>query len=93
MVVLTGIRIFGARLPMQIDWILDVLADLRTFAERNGLPRLAEELDDTRRRAALELAAHDPAAGNGTADDGQALGSAREARSDGHAPGAANFDF
>ena len=44
---------------MQNEWILDVLSDLRAFAERNGLSRLAEEFDLTRRRAALELAALD----------------------------------
>jgi hypothetical protein len=54
---------------MQIEWILDVLSDLRTFAERNGLPRLAEELDDTRRRAALELASQDRRAGEKPAEN------------------------
>ena len=56
---------------MQIDWILDVLADLRTFAERNGMPRLAEELDDTCRRAAIELASQDRAAGEDTVEERQ----------------------
>ena len=27
---------------METEWILDVLADLRTFAHQNGLPALAE---------------------------------------------------
>lgn len=44
---------------MNSDWVLDVLSDLRTFAEKNGLSRLAAEFDLTRRRAALELAALD----------------------------------
>jgi hypothetical protein len=42
---------------MQNDWILDVLTDLRSFAEKNGLARLAEELDGVRLLAAVELAA------------------------------------
>ncbi len=54
---------------MQIEWILDVLSDLRAFAERNGLPRLAEELDDTRRRAALELASQEPRASEEPAEN------------------------
>lgn len=41
---------------MQHDWILDVLADLKTFAKSNGLPTLAEQLDDTTLIAAAEIA-------------------------------------
>ena len=41
---------------MQNEWILDVLADLKTFAQKNGLGALAEQLDDTRLVAATELA-------------------------------------
>ncbi|MEO1139037.1 MAG: hypothetical protein AAFW87_06235 [Pseudomonadota bacterium] len=41
---------------MQNEWILDVLADLRTFAYQNGLGVLAEQIDDTRIVAAAELA-------------------------------------
>lgn len=40
---------------MQYDWILDVLSDLKTFALRNGLPALAEQLDDTSLLAAAEI--------------------------------------
>jgi hypothetical protein len=29
------------------DWIIDVLADLRTFAQKNDLPLLAVQLDET----------------------------------------------
>lgn len=39
----------------QNDWILDVLADLKTFASTNGLVALAEQLDDTQLVAAAEL--------------------------------------
>ena len=40
----------------QYDWILDVLADLKSFAEANGLSLLAEQLDDTALIAATEIA-------------------------------------
>lgn len=38
------------------DWILDVLADLKVYAETNGLSVLAEQLDDARLVAAAEIA-------------------------------------
>ncbi|RKF16108.1 hypothetical protein D6850_00620 [Roseovarius spongiae] len=41
---------------MQNTWILDVLADLKTFAQNNNLGALAEYLDDTSLVAAAELA-------------------------------------
>ncbi len=41
---------------MKNDWILDVLADLRTFAQANGLNALAEQLEDTALVAAGEIA-------------------------------------
>ncbi len=37
-------------------WIIDVLGDLRTFAELNGLETLAQELDRTSDVAKAELA-------------------------------------
>ena len=40
---------------MKNNWILDVLTDLRGFATANGLPRLAEQLDDTVLLAACGL--------------------------------------
>lgn len=40
---------------MRNEWILDVLADLQTFARDNGLSVLAEQLDDTRLVAVREL--------------------------------------
>ncbi|MEL7164527.1 MAG: hypothetical protein AAGL96_03565 [Pseudomonadota bacterium] len=42
---------------MKSDWILDVLADLKTFATSNGMPALAEQLDDTAIVAMAEIAA------------------------------------
>ena len=44
---------------MRSDWILDVLADLRSFAEANDLPILAEQLDDTAYVATAEIATRD----------------------------------
>ncbi|MGX9356591.1 hypothetical protein ACS3SW_15925 [Roseobacteraceae bacterium S113] len=41
---------------MQHDWILDVLADLRTYAQTNGLSAVAEQLEDTRIVAMAEIA-------------------------------------
>lgn len=41
---------------MKNDWILDVLADLKTFAHSNGLKALAEQLEDTALVAAVEIA-------------------------------------
>ena len=40
---------------MQYQWILDVLQDLRSFATRNGLNGLAEQLGDTALVAAAEI--------------------------------------
>ena len=44
---------------MSGDWILDVLTDLKSYAQKNGLPVLAEQLDDTRLVAAAELSTLD----------------------------------
>ena len=41
---------------MQNDWILDVLADLKSFATANGMNALAEQLDDATIIAAAEIA-------------------------------------
>ncbi|AVW92058.1 hypothetical protein [Celeribacter baekdonensis] len=40
---------------MRNDWILDVLTDLRTFAEQNGLTASAEQLGDACLVVAAEL--------------------------------------
>ena len=42
---------------MRSDWILDVLADLKTFVRANELVALAEQLDDTSIVAMAEIAA------------------------------------
>jgi hypothetical protein len=55
------------------DWILDVLSDLKAFAELNGLPALAAEIDRARLIAAVELgAAGGQDDGEARADDGEA---------------------
>lgn len=42
---------------MSQEWMIDVLTDLRTFAKRNGLLALAEQLDDSIHVAVTELKA------------------------------------
>ena len=44
---------------MNNDWIIDVIADLRTYANHNGLPALARQLDDATLVAATEIASRD----------------------------------
>ncbi len=44
---------------MANDWIIDVIADLRTYANHNGLPALARQLDDATLVAATEIASRD----------------------------------
>jgi hypothetical protein len=39
---------------MRHGWIIDVLADLKTFAQGNNLPLLARHLEDTALIAAIE---------------------------------------
>ena len=41
---------------MAHDWIIDVLTDLRAYARANGLPHLAEQLDETHLAARKEIA-------------------------------------
>ncbi|UYV36193.1 hypothetical protein N4R57_14325 [Rhodobacteraceae bacterium D3-12] len=41
---------------MKKDWILDVLADLKTFAQNNGLASLAIQLEETALVATAEIA-------------------------------------
>lgn len=47
---------------MANDWILDVLADLKTYADKNGLAHLARQLDDTILVAATEVASSETGA-------------------------------
>ena len=41
---------------MANDWIIDVLADLKTYAKKNGLVVLAKQLEETTLIAATEIA-------------------------------------
>lgn len=41
---------------MAHDWIIDVLADLKAYASKNGLPALVNELDEVTLIAATEIA-------------------------------------
>jgi len=41
---------------MANDWIIDVLADLKKYAAKNGLSALASQLDDATLIAATEIA-------------------------------------
>ena len=43
------------RLPMKNEWMLDVLADLKRFADLNGMPRLSAELIQAAAVAAEEF--------------------------------------
>ncbi len=47
---------------MRNDWILDVLTDLRSFAEQNGLTASAEQLSDACVVVAAELSHVEPQA-------------------------------
>ncbi len=40
---------------MSHDWVFDVLTDLLTYAQRNGLPRLAAQVEATLRVAQAEI--------------------------------------
>ena len=42
---------------MRHDWIFSVLADLRTYADTNDLPALAEQVSILQRVAELEIGA------------------------------------
>lgn len=48
------------------DWIFDVLKDLRTYAQANGLPALAAKAEEAIRVARAEISADDPQAGTGS---------------------------
>ena len=40
------------------NWIIDVIADLKTFAQKNDLPLLASELDSASAVALAEIASN-----------------------------------
>jgi hypothetical protein len=50
---------------MQHQWVIDVLADARDYAVRNGLPLLAAKLAEALDTARAEIAGGDPGDGRG----------------------------
>ena len=67
---------------MKHSWMLDVLADLSAYAQKNDLTALAEQLDDTRHVAVSELVAQAEAAAHGM-EVGEPFGAEHEARAGG----------
>lgn len=55
---------------MRHDWIFDVLADLRAYAVKNGLPQLAAQVEVALRVAREEIAAEVIAGDDDEPDDG-----------------------
>lgn len=45
---------------MRHDWIFDVLTDLRSYAQKNGLPALAAQVDEALQVARVEIASQTP---------------------------------
>jgi hypothetical protein len=56
---------------MQHDWILDVLADLQSFASASGLNTLAEQLEDTALIAAADIASKQGGTAGANEDKGE----------------------
>ena len=71
---------------MNHGWILDVLADLKAYARRNGLTELAEQIQGARDVAVVELAARSGALACLCTDGGEP---ARAANNDPRAGGGA----
>ena len=59
---------------MKNDWILDVLADLKTFAEENELSELARHLAETKDIARRDISKHEPSELEIPPTDAQAVG-------------------
>lgn len=64
---------------MKHSWMLDVLADLSVYAQKNDLTALAEQLDDTRHVAVAEFVSLSGGEPQGK-DGGEPLGARHEAR-------------
>jgi hypothetical protein len=63
---------------MQNEWLLDVLLDLKGFAEANGLTKLSAQLDLTREVAVSEISScRVTARGMSWADEDQVGGDSR----------------
>lgn len=59
---------------MRADWVIDILKDIRQFSEKNGMPELAEQLDDAIFVAASEIGAKLDSAGTVDLATGKARG-------------------
>lgn len=71
---------------MTHNWIIDVLADLKQFAQQNDLVALAEQLDDTTLVAATEISSKNLGAPTAVTGDGGRTGdSSRTVTSSGNA--------
>lgn len=54
---------------MQYDWVIDVLADLKKFAQQNELTLLSEQLDDSIMIAAEDIKRSNQALKGGAAHE------------------------
>ena len=43
---------------MAHEWMIEVLQDMRSYSQKNGLPALTAQLEETLRVATDEIAAH-----------------------------------
>jgi hypothetical protein len=68
---------------MHNDWMIEVLADMRRFAEANGLPVLAETLAQTALVAASEIARARHQAQTAQSEDAQSEDALTPATTDG----------
>ena len=59
---------------MENDWILDVIQDLRRFADLNNMPLLADQLDGAAKAASRELLARGLDMPGGAGPDGRERG-------------------
>ncbi|CTQ33375.1 hypothetical protein [Jannaschia rubra] len=60
---------------MSKEWIIDVLGDLRGFAQANAMPTLAAQLDESIMVAATEIAQTSPIKGwPNVAETGRCVG-------------------
>lgn len=63
---------------MSKEWIIDVLGDLRSFAQANAMPTLAEQLEEAIMVAAAEIVQVAPVqVGRNGAETGRCAGAAR----------------
>ena len=62
------------------DWIIDVLADIRSFSEQNEMPLLCAQLDEAMIVAAVEVAARRRYSASWSAQDSIPSDAARKDR-------------